>query len=311
MQINTNYLDETEQIILSLRSLFCEQGYTRYRMSKFEEYDLYSRNKDFLVSEGVITFTDTNGKLMALKPDVTLSIIKNNKDDPDELLRLCYNENVYRISEGSGRFREIPQTGLECIGAVNDSCVGEVLSLAAESLNLLSPEYVLEISHLGIIAAFLRQTGCSPEVQGKLLEALSAKNAQGIARICSEANVASEATDSLLQLVILYGSPEIVLEKLSRISGAPDIHLEIEELKNALLPIKRSFADHLVLDFSLVGDMNYYNGITFKGFIEGVPDSVISGGRYDRLMQKMGRRSGAVGFAVYLDRLRGIDRKRG
>ena len=73
MLIDDRVMNGQERISFRLRSLYSEYGYERYRMSKFEEYDLYSRNKDFLFSEGVITFTDTNGRLMALKPDVTLS----------------------------------------------------------------------------------------------------------------------------------------------------------------------------------------------------------------------------------------------
>ncbi|MBO5926630.1 MAG: hypothetical protein J6Q38_03630, partial [Clostridia bacterium] len=64
-------LSQEEYISLTLRSLYSGMGYQKYRMSKFEEYDLYVKNKDFLVSDSVITFTDTNGKLLALKPDVT------------------------------------------------------------------------------------------------------------------------------------------------------------------------------------------------------------------------------------------------
>lgn len=79
MEFNYNVLDDTEKIIYALRSLYMSRGYRLYRMGKFEEYDLYSRNKDFLVSDTVITFMDMNGRLMALRPDVTLSIIKNNK----------------------------------------------------------------------------------------------------------------------------------------------------------------------------------------------------------------------------------------
>jgi ATP phosphoribosyltransferase regulatory subunit len=78
----------TEKIAFRLRSLYNRYGYTQYKMSKFEEYDLYARNKDFLLSENVITFTDLSGKLMALKPDVTLSIVKNSRDDAENLQKL-------------------------------------------------------------------------------------------------------------------------------------------------------------------------------------------------------------------------------
>ena len=53
----------------------------------------------------------------------------------------------------------------------------------------------------------------------------------------------------------------------------------------------------------MVDDVHYYNGVVFKGFVSGVPTSVLSGGQYDRLMKKMGRKSGAIGFALYTDEL--------
>ena len=114
MNINDNVLSVTERLTFSLRGLYSKYGYQPYRMSKFEEYDLYSRNKDFLISDSVITFTDIGGKLMALKPDVTLSIIKNHTDG--ETKKLYYNENVYRVAKGTNTFKEIMQSGVECIG---------------------------------------------------------------------------------------------------------------------------------------------------------------------------------------------------
>ena len=85
MQINDELMQRSERIVLGLQQMYLDAGYTPYRMSKFEEYDLYADNKDFLISDNVITFTDTSGRLMALKPDVTLSIVKNLGDRPDEV----------------------------------------------------------------------------------------------------------------------------------------------------------------------------------------------------------------------------------
>ena len=78
--IDENLLKREEKAIITLRSLYRKYGYMPYKMNKFEEYELYMRNKEFLVSDRIITFNDTNGKLLALKPDVTLSIIKNGED---------------------------------------------------------------------------------------------------------------------------------------------------------------------------------------------------------------------------------------
>ena len=65
------------------------------------------------------------------------------------------------------------------------------------------------------------------------------------------------------------------------------------------------------MDFSVVSDLKYYNGIFFKGFVKGVPDGVLSGGQYDKLMKNMNRNSKAIGFAVYMDNLGRLSRFEG
>ncbi|MBQ1596028.1 MAG: ATP phosphoribosyltransferase regulatory subunit, partial [Clostridia bacterium] len=153
--LDEGILKTEERAAITLRTLYSRYGYQPYKMSKFEEYDLYARNKDFLVSDSVITFTDTTGKLMALKPDVTLSIIKNYKDEPGVTQRVYYNENVYRVSDETHQYKEILQTGLECMGEIDFFNLCEVLRLAVESLRSLSGEFVLEISHMGILSGLL------------------------------------------------------------------------------------------------------------------------------------------------------------
>jgi ATP phosphoribosyltransferase regulatory subunit len=87
MNISENVLKSEEKAMMNLRALYRKYGYTQYNMSKFEEYDLYVRNKNFLKSDQIITFNDLNGRLMALRPDVTLSIVKNTKDCGDQLCK--------------------------------------------------------------------------------------------------------------------------------------------------------------------------------------------------------------------------------
>ena len=97
MHMNELDCGRSERAVFALRSLYRAHGYSQYKMSKFEEYDLYVRNKSFLISDHVITFTDTMGRLLALKPDVTLSIVKNSRDTAG-LQKVYYNENVYRTA---------------------------------------------------------------------------------------------------------------------------------------------------------------------------------------------------------------------
>ncbi len=295
-----NVLKNDERIIFALRELYEKYGYSKYKMSKFEEYDLYVRNKDFLISDSVITFTDTNGRLMALKPDVTLSIIKNCKDEKGAAEKLYYNENVYRVTKGAEGFREIMQAGLECIGDIDGYCVFEVCALAMRSLMEISSDCVLDISHIGILTDIIEEMALSAEERKSVIKCVGEKNIHGVASICGE----SEAAERLKTVVSAYGSPREVLSKIAEISPREEYIAELSAIVGGFE--EAGMAEKLRIDFSVVDDIKYYNGIVFKGFVNGAPQSVLSGGRYDNLMKRMGKASGAIGFAVYLDALEAL-----
>ena len=176
MNIDQNILKFEEKVIFTLRSLYSQYGYKPFKMSKFEEYDLYSKNKDFLVSDGVITFNDTNGKLLALKPDVTLSIIKNSREQQGVTEKYYYNENVYRISETSHTYKEIMQTGLECIGDVTKESLFEVVQLAAESMARISENFALHLCDVSLLNALLEEYGIDSALGEQIATAVTEKN---------------------------------------------------------------------------------------------------------------------------------------
>lgn len=300
--------DFAEQVSFSLRALYHSRGYSHYKMSKFEEYDLYARNKDFLVSDSVITFTDASGRLLALKPDVTLSIIKNSQDRPTGVQKVYYTENVYRASKTTHAFKEIMQVGLECFGDIDDYHLTEVLTLAARSLQAISPDWVLDISHLGLLAAVLDGAGLPPAQRGEALRLIGEKNTHELAALCRAEGVTQENIDLLTGLVTAAGDPATVLPLLrDKLTGVVDA-APVEQLSRMVEAMDDpAFRSHLRLDFSVVDNMKYYTGIVFKGFVEGIPTGVLSGGQYDKLMERLGRRCGAVGFAVYLDELEPLD----
>lgn len=302
--MNSIILNNDERAIFALRSLYEKHGYTQYKMSKFEEYELYVRNKDFLISDSIITFTDTNGRLMALKPDVTLSIIKNSKDRPDTVQKVYYNENVYRVSKGTHSFKEIMQVGLECVGTIDDYCISEVLMLAAESLRSISPDCVLDISHLGVLSGVIDACPMPHNVRRSILKCIGEKNVHELARLCEQNGIDAERTAVLKELTNIYGSPREVLPRLRELTSGLIDPAPLAQLERILTVLEgEGLGEMLRIDFSVVNDISYYNGIVFKGFIEGIPTGILSGGQYDRLLEKMHRRSGAIGFAVYLDLL--------
>ena len=281
-----------ERALYALKSLYEGYGYSHYKMSKFEEYELYVRNKSFLVSDHIITFTDAHGSLMALKPDVTLSIVKNSPEKECGVRKVYYNENVYRVPKGALSFKEIMQAGLECIGEIDKYSVAEVLTLAVKSLEAVSSDYLLDVSHMGILSSLIEAMGLSSKGNEALLDCIGEKNIHGVDAICR-----SEGKDATLikRLIAMKGDCKEMLEILK--------DTECYSEACALAEILSSVGGKVRVDFSVTDDMKYYSGIVFKGFIKGIPTSVLSGGRYDNLMKKMGKSSGAIGFAVYLDLL--------
>jgi len=290
-----------EQAIMRLRALYRQFGYTQYRMSRFEEYELYADNKTFLASGEIITFTGAGGKLMALRPDVTLSIVKNAKDN-GALKKLYYNENVYRPD--GYEFREHMQVGLECIGDLDVYSMGETLILARRSLEMLNARSCLDVSHMGFINGLLGEENLAPEQRAEILRCLSARNMHELNALCGKYGFADTFRDRISKLTELYGPYGEVIGKLKSLNVNEETGGALEELE-AIYGILRSFKAEkdINLDFSIVNDLRYYNGIIFHGYIEGIPAKVLSGGRYDELLRKFGKSSGAIGFAVYLDLL--------
>lgn len=294
-----------EEVVLRLRELYRRYGYLPYKMSKFEEYDLYVRNKSFLVSDNILTFTDIDGKLMALKPDVTLSILKNSRQEAG-LQKVYYNENVYRTSLGAHGYREILQAGLECIGDLDGYAVGEVVMLAARSLELISPDYLLDLSHLGFVTGLLEPLKLEEEQQRSLLEAVGQKNTAALEVLAARYALPEQTRDILCRLALLYAPPEEALPQLEQMVCTEEMAAALDELRQLCgLMEQYGLDDRLRLDFSVADDTRYYSGVVFRGFLPGLAAGVLSGGRYDHMVHKMGRPGGAIGFAVYLDLLEG------
>lgn len=293
-----------EQATQSLRRLYSRRGYAPYRMSKFEEYDLYARNKDFLISDSVLTFTDATGRLLALKPDVTLSIIKNSHDRPEDIQKVYYTENVYRADKTTHTFKEIMQVGLECFGHIDDYHIAEVISLAAASLQALSEDWVLDISHLGLLDSVMDNLGLPADSKVEALACIGEKNSHELTALCRREGLPEEAIALLTGLVTTAGLPGEVLPQLTALLEGTVDTAPLESLKRVLSAVDDPrLTGRLRLDFSVVDNIKYYNGMVFKGFVSGIPTGVLSGGQYDKLMERLGRRSGAIGFAVYLDAL--------
>jgi ATP phosphoribosyltransferase regulatory subunit len=302
-------LQPEEKVALQLRGVYDQHGYQLFRLSSFEEYDLYSQNKAFLNDADIISFTGSDGRLMALKPDVTLAIVNNTPDG--ETRKVYYNEDVYRHNHKSSEYKRINQIGLEWLGNIDRTAEVEVIALAAESLSKAG-QSSLDLSHMGLLQA-ITDLFSNEENKKKALKALQDKSPHSMQEVAQAANLTDAKIESLVQLTILSGEfsetlPQ-VRQLLQSIPGAlaplADLATIVEELNKKGLPENV----RLRLDFSIVNDTDYYSGVIFQGFLAGLPNALLFGGRYDYLLQKQGKEQGAIGFGMYLNNLEAAEIK--
>ena len=299
--MNANLINENS-IVSNLINIYERFGFKKIKLSKFEDYNLYNNNKDFLQTEHILTFMNLNGNLKSLRPDVTLSIVKKVlKDNEKETQKIYYIEDIYKIV--SNEYEEIPQVGVEIIGKLNNYSNLEIISMAIESLKSINKNYILEISNIDFISAIFDEINLEENLKIEILNNIYLKNKHDLEKLLNK-NVDNKYKKYILSFVELSGNYKDILKKLKSLIINKKMQKSYEELKSLsfVFELYNNF-DKILLDFSIESQLGYYNGIIFKGYIKESNDIILSGGRYDKLLNKFNSNKNAIGFAIYMDKL--------
>ena len=299
-------MSKKDLVLLDIRKMYDLYGYKRISLPSFEEYDLYNENKDF-IDRNILTVMSPNGKLLALRPDITLSVAKKiSKDQSLKYSKIYYQENTYNLTKYTG-YEEDEQLGIELIGKESVFLDFEIVDLAVKSLDIINQKSLIVLSHAGFISSIFDNLNLEYEVKEEIFDCINKKNSHDIKNILENNKFISENVKELIyKIPELSGDLDDITKELSKYGindNIKKILLELKQLNNLLLKFhKRS---KIVFDFSVIKNLNYYNGIILQGYIEGFPNVILTGGRYDRLFEKFGVDTGAVGFAILTDSLKG------
>lgn len=299
--MNANLINENS-IVSNLINIYERFGFKKIKLSKFEDYNLYNNNKDFLQTEHILTFMNLNGNLKSLRPDVTLSIVKKVlKDNEKETQKIYYIEDIYKIV--SNEYEEIPQVGVEIIGKLNNYSNLEIISMAIESLKSINKNYILEISNIDFISAIFDEINLEENLKIEIINNIYLKNKHDLEKLLNK-NVDNKYKKYILSFIELSGNYKDILKKLKSLIINKKMQKSYEELKSLsfVFELYNNF-DKILLDFSIESQLGYYNGIIFKGYIKESNDIILSGGRYDKLLNKFNSNKNAIGFAIYMDKL--------
>lgn len=298
-------LTKDEQVYFDLQALYESYGYRKFRMRKFEEYSLYEEYKAFLTSEFVLTFHNPEGKLMALRPDVTLSIVKNTQADERHTEKVYYRENVYRMEKHTKEYREIAQAGLEMIGTIDSAALLEVVTMAKKSLALIDPSSILCLSHMGFVEGILDACpDLTPAMRAEVLSCIRSQSVHDLSGLLISAGADENWTNQLCVLLTMQGDFASLLNEAKKVAVNAAMERAVTELETLYTNLAAVKAEQDVrLDFTILSDLAYYNGIVMQGYVEKYPKAILTGGQYDRLIAKFNKNMGAVGFALGLDEL--------
>lgn len=285
-----------------IEGLFGRHGYVKAITPAVEYYDMFDGDMTGIPQEQMYKLTSAGGHIMVLRPDMTLPIarlVSTRLKDMPQPLRLYYTENIFKMNRGgSGRSDEVTQSGIELIGADGIAADLEVLSMAIKVFEKCGiSDFSVELGHAGFFGSLVGGLGVDGDRREEIRRSIESKNFAELSKLLC--GIDSGYARVLEALPNLYGGVDVLdeAEKMCRGSAEALSYISyLRELYKKLTQI--SPGANINLDLGMVHRNNYYTGVVFRGYINGYGNTVISGGRYDNLMEKFGRPMPATGFAV-------------
>jgi ATP phosphoribosyltransferase regulatory subunit len=296
-------------IATRLLDTFESWGYQRIITPLFERADVLERGLGQDARAAAIRFIEpASGEVVALRPDITPQIARiaaTRMADLGGPVRLCYEGAVARIANGARGQREVLQSGVELLHAGGPMADAELLALAAAALSTSEVrERSLDLGHVALTRFAIEGIEDAQERE-RLAVCLRRKDRLGVARAAH--GLPARQRKLLEALPTLFGAPDKTLRaarKLSLPTVAKRALDELEqtmELARGLSGEGAELLDDLTLDLGELRGFEYYTGMRVSAFIAGAGAPVLRGGRYNRLVERYGRKADATGFAVDIE----------
>lgn len=283
-------------------------GYHDIQTPTFEYFDVFRKEIGTIPSKDLYKFFDKEGNTLVLRPDITPSIARVAATlfgEEDLPIRLCYTGNTFiNHSNNQGRLREVTQMGAELIGNDSVEADAEMLAMVMESMQAIGlKEFQLSVGHLGFFQSLIEDAALDEEARERVVELINNRNYFGVEEYLDSIMVKRSSKEAFAALGNLVGGVE-VLAKAKNIAPNSSGIMAVKRLEKiydilALYGVEK----FVTFDLSMTGNYGYYTGIIFRGYTFGTGDAVVKGGRYDHLLEKFGKTSASIGFAIVIDEL--------
>lgn len=290
----------------SLRSVFTLSGFDEIETPTYEHIDVFQSGVGSYIQESMIKFVDTNGRILVLRPDLTVPIARVAATKFDgKAKRLFYIQNSYAAAEPAiGKAGEFTQAGIELIGDESDFADAEVIALAVKALKTAGlRSFTVDIGQVSFFKALIGEASLKDTEIDQLRHAVDAKDKMAIEALAKQFGLSEQLSAQITALTDLFGGSE-VFEKALQVSQSKECVDAVENLRKVYTLLNEyGLSEYITIDLGMLHDIAYYSGIIFRGLATGIGFPVVSGGRYDELLGKFGNAAPATGFALGIKRV--------
>ena len=299
-----------ERISDTVRDVFSARGYLPVETPLMEDRDVLERGGR--IKGSPFRLFDSDGRLLMLRPDLTLPVARlaaSRLSSQEGPLRLRYCAPVVRERQSlRGQPRQFTQLGVELIGGEGTASEAEVVTLLAEALEALEVDaWCIVCGSVSPLTSLLDACAPTPEFRDAALELVHASDLVSLDELVAGAELPTAACEALSRIPRLHGDVGVIeeIDRLLEAAGVERSCRGTDELRDLVARLEGTEANgRLAFDFSIINSFDYYTGIVFKAYAEGIAASLASGGRYDAVLANLGMPGTcACGFAISLERV--------
>lgn len=283
-------------------------GYQDIQTPTFEFFDVFRKEIGTIPSKELYKFFDREGNTLSLRPDITPSIARAAAtlfEHEEVPVRLCYMGNIF-INHFSyqGRPKESTQLGGEFIGEDSVDADAEMIALVADCLKSAGLEkFQVTVGHVDFFESLMNEAAMDAKTEEQVRTLVSNRNYFGVLEILDTLCVNQKVKEAFEHLEEMTGGIE-VLEKGRQYSLNTKAASAVKRLEKIYEVLKAyGVEEYITFDLSMSGTYGYYTGLIFRAYTFGTGDAIVKGGRYDHLIEKFGKESPSVGFAIVVDEL--------
>ena len=304
IQDELNFAKTRYELTKKIETSFVDAGFIQIKPEIFEEYDEITQIDKNISTKSMVKVV--SNKVMVLRPDITISLMKNliPRWEDDLSLKLFYHSTVYKNKRNGDGIIQCRQFGCEYLGEPSMDADREVVNLAFNILRKFTDEFLLEIGSGNYIDGFVEALNIDSDTERQFKKLLYRKNKPELEAFAQKLDIKPELKELMVNILSIRGTLKEVTERANKYFTNARMKKGIDQLNTISTLISKEDLDKYTLfDLSMVSKLDYYDGIMLKGYYKSLYKEILSGGRYDSLTESFGKRVPAIGFTIYFDAL--------